>query len=98
MKILSSLFLSLGLCISAPLWAQTAAPAYPGLKPADRIVAVVNDEVITQVELNERLELALSQLRRQGTSLPPREELERQMLERMSAFPAPSNPPARIRP
>lgn len=83
MKILSSLFLSLGLCISAPLWAQTAAPAYPGLKPADRIVAVVNDEVITQVELNERLELALSQLRRQGTSLPPREELERQMLERM---------------
>ena len=83
MKILPSLLLSLGLCISGELLAQSAAPAYPDLKPADRIVAVVNDEVITQVELNDRLELALRQLRQQGTSLPPRNELERQMLERM---------------
>ena len=33
--------------------------------------------------MNDRLELALRQLRQQGTSLPPRNELERQMLERM---------------
>ena len=83
MKILPSLLLSLGLCVSGELLAQAAAPAYPGLKPADHIVAVVNDEVITQVELTDRLELALRQLRQQGTSLPPRNELERQMLERM---------------
>ena len=83
MKIFPSLLLSLGLCVSGELLAQAAAPAYPNLKPADHIVAVVNDEVITQVELTDRLELALRQLRQQGTSLPPRNELERQMLERM---------------
>ena len=83
MKIFPSLLLSLGLCVSGELLAQAATPAYPGLKPADHIVAVVNDEVITQVELTDRLELALRQLRQQGTSLPPRNELERQMLERM---------------
>ncbi len=50
---------------------------------ADRIVAVVNDEVITYVELRLRLELALTQLRKQGTALPPNEVIERQMLERL---------------
>ncbi|MFZ4534708.1 peptidylprolyl isomerase [Propionivibrio sp.] len=51
--------------------------------PADRIVAVVNDEVITLNELRMRLDLALSQLQKQGTPLPPRDVLERQMLERL---------------
>ena len=50
---------------------------------ADRIVAVVNDEVITYFELHARLDQALLQLKRQGTSLPPREVLEKQMLERL---------------
>ena len=50
---------------------------------ADRIVAVVNDEVITLHELRARLDSALSQLKRQGTPLPPQEVLERQMLDRM---------------
>ncbi|MFC5300042.1 peptidylprolyl isomerase [Azospira restricta] len=49
----------------------------------DRIVAVVNDEVITLGELRGRLDSALAQLKRQGTPLPPREVLERQMLERL---------------
>jgi peptidyl-prolyl cis-trans isomerase SurA len=51
--------------------------------PADRIVAVVNDEVITHHELRSRLDSALGQLQRQGTALPPREVLEKQMLERL---------------
>jgi peptidyl-prolyl cis-trans isomerase SurA len=50
---------------------------------ADRIVAVVNDEVITFFDLRTRLETALAQLRKQGTPLPPRDVLERQMLERL---------------
>jgi peptidyl-prolyl cis-trans isomerase SurA len=49
----------------------------------DRIVAVVNKEVITASELNEALASAERALRRQGTQLPPRELLERQMLERL---------------
>jgi len=61
--------------------AQQRAPAEP--IPVDRIVAVVNDEVITLHELNQGLERAVGQLRRQGTPLPPRDVLERQMLERL---------------
>lgn len=49
----------------------------------DRIVAVVNDEVITQQELVARVDFAFRQLRQQGTPLPPREVIERQLLERM---------------
>ncbi|MGE0358283.1 MAG: peptidylprolyl isomerase [Burkholderiales bacterium] len=49
----------------------------------DRIVAVVNDEVITQVELAERTRLVLAQLQRGGGQLPPPEALQRQVLERM---------------
>jgi peptidyl-prolyl cis-trans isomerase SurA len=49
----------------------------------DRIVAVVNKDVITQRDLNERLAVVTSQLRRQNTPLPPLEVLERQVLERM---------------
>lgn len=49
----------------------------------DRIVAVVNDEVITRYELEERLRLAIKQLRQQGTPPPERAVLEKQLLERM---------------
>ena len=49
----------------------------------DRIVAIVNKEVITLSELNEAVAGAERQLLRQGTQAPPREVLLRQMLERM---------------
>lgn len=59
---------------------QTAKPR--PIVTLDRIVAVVNDEVITERELAARVELALRQLRQQGTPLPPRDVIERQLLER----------------
>ena len=64
------------------------APAAPSTAPRtsrslDRIVAVVNDEVITANELRTRAAIADSQLRRQKIQPPPREVLERQVLERM---------------
>lgn len=49
----------------------------------DRIVAVINSEVITQRQLDDRLKLAMQQLGRQKTPLPPREVLEKQLLERL---------------
>ena len=49
----------------------------------DRIVAVVNDEVITRMELDRESRMATEQLRRQGTPLPARDILEKQLLERM---------------
>ena len=51
--------------------------------PADRIVAVVNDDVITLHELRTRLDVAIDQLKKQGTPLPQRDILEKQMLERL---------------
>lgn len=49
----------------------------------DSVVAVVNDDVITRQELNERLRVVVGQLQKQGTPLPAPEVLEKQMLERM---------------
>src|SRR5512144_2022588 len=68
-----------------------AAPATTNPQPTgprtsrqlDRIVAVVNDEVITSNELRMRATLAEAQLKRQKIQLPPRDVLEYQVLERM---------------
>lgn len=51
--------------------------------PIDRIVAVVNDDVITRHELDERLGIVIAQLKKQGTQLPAVDALEKQVLERM---------------
>jgi peptidyl-prolyl cis-trans isomerase SurA len=51
--------------------------------PVDRIVAVVNDEVITQNDLSVRVDLVTKQLQRQGTQMPTSDVLSRQILERM---------------
>ena len=62
---------------------QRLSPAPSNIVPVDRIVAVVNDEVITQNELNERVGLVVRQLQRQGGQLPTADALSRQILERM---------------
>jgi peptidyl-prolyl cis-trans isomerase SurA len=49
----------------------------------DRIVAVVNNDVITLYELRARVAQAVAQLRSRNVTPPPREDLERQLLERM---------------
>src|SRR4051812_1198479 len=51
--------------------------------PVDRIVAVVNDEVITQNDLSERVSLVVKQFQRSGGQLPTADALSRQILERM---------------
>ena len=49
----------------------------------DRIVAVVNDGVITQNQLNARVRSATMQLHRQKVQLPPAEILRQQVLDQM---------------
>ncbi|MCU0951410.1 MAG: peptidylprolyl isomerase [Burkholderiaceae bacterium] len=73
-----------------PAGSAPAAPAKDAAKAAprsgaglDRIVAVVNDEVITGNELGLRVRIAEQQLRRQNIALPPTEVLQRQVLERI---------------
>ena len=50
---------------------------------ADRIIAVVNDEVITSHELGVRVATIERQLKQQGTQMPPRDVLEKHVLERL---------------
>jgi peptidyl-prolyl cis-trans isomerase SurA len=74
------------LVLAAALW--TAACPAPAQQPRpvvvlDRIVAVVNNEVITRADLDERFRFTTLQLRQQGTPLPPRAALEKQILDRL---------------
>jgi len=65
--------------------AAGAAPAAASRQPqlVDAIIAVVNNEVITRRELLERSAMMERRLASQGSQLPPRGQLQRQMLERM---------------
>ena len=66
--------------IAATAQAQQAKPN--AIVVIDRIIAVVNDEVITERELAARVDFALRQLAQQGTQPPARQILEKQLLER----------------
>lgn len=76
-------FLLALLCCLSAFSASSVVAASSEPIEADRIVAVVGDEVVTYYELRVRLESALKQLQKQGTPLPPQDVLERQMLERV---------------
>jgi peptidyl-prolyl cis-trans isomerase SurA len=49
----------------------------------DSVAVVVNDDVITRNELNDRIREIVRQLNRQNTPLPAADVLEKQILERM---------------
>lgn len=49
----------------------------------DRIVAVVNEDIIASSELNNRMRELAIQLRQKGQELPPRDSMREQVLERM---------------
>ena len=49
----------------------------------DRIVAIVDQAVVTENELIDRIRTVSAQLEKQGTQLPPREVLQKQILERL---------------
>jgi peptidyl-prolyl cis-trans isomerase SurA len=70
-----------------PAAALAQAPARPAAPAAvaslDRVVAVVNNDVILQSELSQRVKTAEAQLRRQSTPIPAPNVLRRQVLERM---------------
>lgn len=62
-----------------------ANPVLAETTPAiiDAVHVVVNDDVITRLELAQRMQVVMQQLQRQGTQLPERGILEKQVLERM---------------
>ena len=75
-----ALLIALFLFSSATL-ADQAKPAE--IVKMDRIVAIVDQVVITENELADRVKTVTAQLEKQGTELPPPEILEKQILERM---------------
>ena len=71
------------LAVAIPLPAALALAQPRKVVLLDRIVAVVNKEVITRGELENQLRFAAIQLKQQGTPPPPPNILERQVLERL---------------
>jgi peptidyl-prolyl cis-trans isomerase SurA len=77
-KLLASLALLLPLAaFTAPVAAQALAA-----DPLDRIVAVVEEDVILQSELDRAVRNVMAQFQSRG-DLPPRDVIERQVLERL---------------
>jgi peptidyl-prolyl cis-trans isomerase SurA len=71
------------LCWSLALLSSCSLALAQQVETLDRIVAVINGDVVTSVELERETRIAVETLRRQGTSLPQRDVLERQLLERL---------------
>lgn len=63
--------------------ASLCAPLAQAAQTLDRVVAVVNNGVILQSELNAAMDRIVAQLRGQGRSLPPQNILEKQVLEHL---------------
>jgi peptidyl-prolyl cis-trans isomerase SurA len=71
----------LALALSAPGLAQTAGSGRSTPRTADYIVAVVNQELVTNGELEQRLARVRDQAARTGAKLPPAAELRQQLLD-----------------
>jgi len=84
-KIKIPVFLSAVLLISVPVFAVEQIDPQSQVATIDKVVAVVNDDVITRHELDERVRTVVGQLQKQGTPLPEQSVLEKQILERMIA-------------
>ncbi|CAG1007699.1 Chaperone SurA [Burkholderiales bacterium] len=68
-----------------PPGAQRPAPSLSSSAPValDRVVAVVNDEALTQFEMNEQKRILVQQLRESRLQPPSADVLDKQVLERL---------------
>jgi peptidyl-prolyl cis-trans isomerase SurA len=71
------------LLITLTINVATTYDVNAAVQDVDRIVAIVNDDVVLRSELDAETAQILAQLRQQKTQLPPKEVLERQVLERL---------------
>jgi peptidyl-prolyl cis-trans isomerase SurA len=68
--------------------AQTSAPtrggvSLAGIIPLDRVIAIVNDEALTQYDLSEQRRVVLGQMKAQNMTPPAADVLDKQLLERL---------------
>ncbi|WP_151449119.1 peptidylprolyl isomerase [Lacisediminimonas profundi] len=69
--------------VHAQTQGPAAAPARQNVQAVDSIVAVVNNEVITNRELEDRIKMVEARMRSQNVAMPPRAEFRKQLLERL---------------
>jgi peptidyl-prolyl cis-trans isomerase SurA len=69
---------ALGL-VAVLLWPASG----PSAESLDAIVAVVNDDVVVQSEVEHETSLVVPQLQQEGTAVPPPDQLRKQVLERL---------------
>lgn len=69
--------------IGAMLFVLLAPVAMGERQPLDRVIAVVDEGVVLQSELEARLEQIESRLRAQGTNLPPEEVIRKRVLDQL---------------
>jgi len=81
-SLIASLIIGLvtGLAMATGVGAQVAAPE---IIEIDRIVAVVNDDVIVYSEMRTRLDAVVQRLENSGVPAPPADVLEKQVLEQL---------------
>ena len=86
LSIFINIFFTQGLAISAEKAVTKAGSATKKTNEVikmDRIIAIVDQGVITEQELADRIKTVSAQLEKQGTQLPPDNILEKQILERL---------------
>jgi len=75
------------LYVAGVLWLAAFLPASGAalaqVQPLDAIVAVVNDDVIVQSELDDAIAMVLPELEARGAEIPSRDVLREQVLERL---------------
>ena len=83
----AAMVVALAAAAQSPTQSPTPAPAAPATTqrsiPLDRVVAIVNDEALTQHEINEQKRAVLAQMKAQNVAPPPSDVLEKQLLERL---------------
>jgi peptidyl-prolyl cis-trans isomerase SurA len=79
-RLLTALLLSLTL--AGPAAAQTRELSTSGV-PLDRVIAIVNDGIVLQSQLDTQSAMILDRLQSQGTQLPPADVLRQQVMERL---------------
>ena len=67
---------------SAPSPARSGV-SLEGIVPLDRVIAVVNDEALTQYDIAEQKRVVLNQMKSQNVTPPAADVLEKQLLDRL---------------
>lgn len=74
--------LLLALTLAGPAAPQTRELSTSGV-PLDRVIAIVNDGIVLQSQLDTQSAMIVERLQSQGTQLPPADVLRQQVLERL---------------